>query len=126
MTLAMAHRMPTVKIAVPNTKTWGGMPILVTPVVRENLTGTPATITPTGQHNITVPYPGETAARGDYPAAMKAVADKHHVPVVDITAWSKAIVEARRSQRASRSRPRLKVIALRRQRKVIIGPPRSP
>ena len=31
MTLAMAHRMPTVKIAVPNTKTWGGMPILVAP-----------------------------------------------------------------------------------------------
>jgi hypothetical protein len=30
-TLAIAQMMPTAKIAVPNTKTCGGMPILVTP-----------------------------------------------------------------------------------------------
>jgi hypothetical protein len=29
--LARAHRMPTAKIAVPNTKTWGGMPTRVAP-----------------------------------------------------------------------------------------------
>ena len=56
--------------------------------------GTPATVTIEGQHNITVPYAGETAARGDYPAAAKAIAAKHDVPIVDITAWSKTMVEA--------------------------------
>jgi lysophospholipase L1-like esterase len=70
-----------------------GIPILLTPFVREDLTGSPATVTGVGNHVITVPYPGETTARGDYPAAMKAIADKHHVPVVDITGWSKAMVE---------------------------------
>jgi hypothetical protein len=29
--LDRAHRMPTAKIAVPNTKTWGGMPTRVAP-----------------------------------------------------------------------------------------------
>jgi lysophospholipase L1-like esterase len=80
---------------IVETRELGGIPILVTPVVRENLEGSPATINATGLHNITQPYPGETAARGDYPAAMKAVAAKHDVPIVDITAWSKDIVEAR-------------------------------
>lgn len=73
----------------------GGIPVLFTPFVREYLAGTPATVTLAGQHNITVPYTGETTARGDYPAAVKAIASKHDVPVVDITAWSKAMVDAR-------------------------------
>ncbi len=72
----------------------GGIPILFTPFVRQYLEGTPAAVTIAGQHNITVPYAGETAARGDYPAAVKAIAAKHDVPVVDITAWSKTMVEA--------------------------------
>ncbi len=73
----------------------GGIPVLFTPFVREYLAGTPATVTGPGQHNITAPYSGETTPRGDYPAAVKALAGKHDVPVVDITAWSKAMVEAR-------------------------------
>lgn len=73
----------------------GGIPILFTPFVREYLAGSPGTVTTAGQHNITVPYTGETTARGDYPAAVKAIASKHDVPVVDITAWSKAMVDAR-------------------------------
>jgi lysophospholipase L1-like esterase len=73
----------------------GGIPILFTPFVREYLEGQPQTVTLTGQHNITTPYAGEATARGDYPAAVKAVAQKHDVPVVDVTAWSKAMVEAR-------------------------------
>ena len=47
-----------------------------------------------GQHDITVPYAGETTARGDYPAAARAIAAKHDVPLVDITAWSKTMVDA--------------------------------
>jgi lysophospholipase L1-like esterase len=73
----------------------GGIPILFTPFVRQYLEGSPQTVTLTGQHNITTPYAGEATARGDYPAAVKAVAAKHDVPVVDITAWSRAMVEAR-------------------------------
>jgi lysophospholipase L1-like esterase len=80
---------------IVETRELGGIPILLTPVVRENLAGSPAKVTATGQHNITASYPGEAAIRGDYPAAMKAVAAKHDVPVVDITTWSKAMVEAR-------------------------------
>jgi lysophospholipase L1-like esterase len=72
----------------------GGIPVLFSPFVREYLAGTPGAVTPAGQHNIAAPYTGETTARGDYPAAVKAIASKHDVPVVDITAWSKAMVEA--------------------------------
>ena len=73
----------------------GGIPILVTPFVREDLEGSPATVSPTGQHDLVDVYPNETTARGDYPAAMQEIAAKHDVPVVDITSWSKALVEAR-------------------------------
>jgi len=79
---------------IVETRELGGIPILFTPFVREYLQGTPATVTAQGQHNITVPYAGESAARGDYPAAVKAIGAKHDVPVIDITAWSKTMVEA--------------------------------
>jgi lysophospholipase L1-like esterase len=72
----------------------GGIPILFTPFVRQYLEGSPATVGLTGQHNIMATYAGETAARGDYPAAVKAVGAKHDVPVIDITSWSKTMVEA--------------------------------
>jgi lysophospholipase L1-like esterase len=79
---------------IVETRELGGIPILFTPFVREYLEGSPATVSLAGQHNIMAAYAGETAARGDYPAAVKAIAAKHDVPVVDITAWSKALVEA--------------------------------
>lgn len=79
---------------IVETRDLGGIPVLFTPFVREYLTGSPATVTIEGQHNITVPYAGETTARGDYPAAARAIAAKHDVPIVDITAWSKTMVEA--------------------------------
>ncbi len=79
---------------IVETRELGGIPILFTPFVREYLQGTPATVTLEGQHDITVPYAGETTARGDYPAAAKAIAAKHDVPIVDTTAWSKTMVEA--------------------------------
>jgi len=79
---------------IVETRDLGGIPVLFTPFVREYLSGTPPTVTIEGQHDITAPYAGETAARGDYPAAARAVAAKHDVPIVDITAWSKAMVDA--------------------------------
>jgi lysophospholipase L1-like esterase len=79
---------------IVETRDLGGIPVLFTPFVREYLAGTPATVTMEGQHDLTVPYAGETTARGDYPAAARAIAAKHDVPLVDITSWSKAMVEA--------------------------------
>lgn len=79
---------------IVETRALGGIPVLFTPFVREYLQGAPAAVTLEGQHDITVPYAGETTARGDYPAAARAIAAKHDVPLVDITAWSKTMVEA--------------------------------
>lgn len=80
---------------IVETRALGGIPILLTPVVRETLSGAPPQISDTGRHDLTAAFPGETAPRGDYPAAMRAIAAKHDVPLVDITAWSTAAVEAR-------------------------------
>ena len=80
---------------IVETRALGGIPILFTPFVREELTGSPAVVTDVAQHVITVPYPGEATARGDYPAAMRAIAAHQNVPLIDITQWSKAMVEAR-------------------------------
>jgi len=79
---------------IVETRDLGGIPVIFTPFVREYLAGTPATVTIEGQHDITAPYTGETTARGDYPAAARAIAAKHDVPLVDITAWSTAMVNA--------------------------------
>jgi lysophospholipase L1-like esterase len=79
---------------IVETRDLGGIPVIFTPFVREYLQGAPAAVTLEGQHDITVPYAGETTARGDYPAAARAVAAKHDVPLIDITAWSKTMVEA--------------------------------
>jgi lysophospholipase L1-like esterase len=69
----------------------GAYPILMTPMVRKYFSGT--TITAEGQHNVGIKGT-ETVARGDYPAAMKAVAAKYGVPLVDLTAETKTIVES--------------------------------
>jgi len=79
---------------IVETRDLGGIPVIFTPFVREYLQGTPAAVTLEGQHDITAPYAGETTARGDYPAAARAIAAKHDVPLIDITAWSKTMVEA--------------------------------
>jgi lysophospholipase L1-like esterase len=79
---------------IVETRALGGIPILFTPFVRQYLAGSPLAVTSAGLHNIMALNAGETTARGDYPAAAKAIAAKHDVPIVDITAWSKAIVEA--------------------------------
>lgn len=69
----------------------GANPILMSPIVRKYFSGT--TITAQGQHNVGI-MAGETYARGDYVAAMKAVAAKYSVPFVDLTADTKKIVES--------------------------------
>lgn len=68
----------------------GGTPILMTPIVRRYFNS--GSITTEGQHSIGIKGT-ETYARGDYPAAMKAVATAYSVPLIDITALSKTIVE---------------------------------
>jgi lysophospholipase L1-like esterase len=69
----------------------GAHPILMSPIVRKYFSG--ATITAAGQHNLGM-IGGETFARGDYVAAMKAVAATYAVPFVDLTAETKKIVES--------------------------------
>jgi lysophospholipase L1-like esterase len=69
----------------------GANPILMSPIVRKYFSGT--TITATGQHNIGI-IGGEAYPRGDYVAAMKAVATTYSVPFVDLTAETKKIVES--------------------------------
>ncbi len=69
----------------------GANPILMSPIVRKYFSG--ATLTAPGQHNVGI-VGGETFARGDYVAAMKAVANMYAVPFVDLTAETKQIVES--------------------------------
>lgn len=80
-----------IKKYVQETIDRGGKPILVTPIVRKYFSGT--TITAEGQHNVGIKGT-EKYARGDYVAAMKAVATKYNVPLLDITADTKTIVES--------------------------------
>lgn len=69
----------------------GASPVLMSPIVRKYFSG--ATITAQGQHHLGA-IGGEAFARGDYVAAMKAVAAKYSVPFVDLTAETKTIVES--------------------------------
>ncbi len=69
----------------------GATPILMSPIVRAYFDGEEISIK--GQHNLTSPLGTETYARGDYPAAMAAVAKAYTVPYVDLTAATKEIVE---------------------------------
>jgi lysophospholipase L1-like esterase/archaellin len=69
----------------------GAHPILMSPIVRKYFSG--ATIAAAGQHNLGM-IGGEAFARGDYVAAMKAVAATYAVPFVDLTAETKKIVES--------------------------------
>jgi lysophospholipase L1-like esterase len=76
---------------VSDVRARGANPILMAPIVRKYFSGT--TITPQGQHNVGI-IGGELIARGDYVAAMKAVATRYSVPFVNLTAETKTIVEA--------------------------------
>ena len=79
---------------VVETRELGGIPVLISPLARAYFKGT-ATINQAGRHNITtalaattyggVSYDAETKGRGDYVAAMKAVAEKHNAIYVDLS-----------------------------------------
>lgn len=71
----------------------GAYPILATPMVRRELSA--GVVTASGQHDYSAVIKGtEANPRGNYPAAMKAVATKYNVPLIDLTADTKAIVES--------------------------------
>ena len=77
---------------VLETREQGAIPVLMTPIVRKYFSGT--SLTSSGQHNLTSVNTGETFPRGNYPAAMKAVAATYDVPLIDLTEKTRLIVEA--------------------------------
>jgi lysophospholipase L1-like esterase len=74
---------------VTETRALGGVPILVTPIVRRYFSG--ATLTPTGLHNLT--GNGIAVGNADYVAAMKDVAALNSCPLIDMTTSTRALVE---------------------------------
>lgn len=71
----------------------GAHPLLMTPIVRRYISN--GAVTAEGQHDLSaVTKSGESNPRGSYTAAMKAVASKYNVPIIDITAGTKALVES--------------------------------
>lgn len=76
---------------IVETRELGGVPVMVSPFVRADFSG--SSVSQKGRHNMTSPLAGESKPRGDYPAAMKAVAKKHNAIFVDMTSLSAAVVE---------------------------------
>ncbi len=73
---------------VKETRDHRGAPILFTPIVRRYIDST-GHFNSRGQHNM---GPGDSV--GNYPAAMRFVANEMHVPLVDLTAMTKELVES--------------------------------
>jgi lysophospholipase L1-like esterase len=80
---------------VDETRAAGATPILVTPIVRRNFDATGTTITPKGAHDLTgVGDPSIPPTQDlNYVEAMKQVATNKSVPVIDMTASTKQLVE---------------------------------
>lgn len=76
---------------VIETRLKGANPILMSPISRKYFEGDHISIK--GQHNLTKPNAGEMFPRGDYVAAMRAVAERYDVPFVDLTSATRDIVE---------------------------------
>ncbi|MBN1788402.1 MAG: Ig-like domain-containing protein [Sedimentisphaerales bacterium] len=99
LTFAMANQNGTVagtyydylERYIVETRQLGGIPVFFTPFVRRYYSN--GEVTEKGKHNLLEVYSGESKCRGNYPAAMKAVAAKHSVPVIDITGWSEELIE---------------------------------
>lgn len=78
---------------IDEAKELGAEPVIISPFVRL-YTNSDGTIREDGAHNITSAYSGEALARGNYAAAAKAIAAEKGVSFIDLTAKSKAFVEA--------------------------------
>lgn len=76
------------KLYVQETRAKGGIPILFTPIVRRYFDST-GNITLRGQHDM---LPGDSL--GNYPLAMHYVAKELNVPLIDLTAMTKQLVDA--------------------------------
>ncbi|RPI06438.1 MAG: rhamnogalacturonan acetylesterase, partial [Ignavibacteriae bacterium] len=70
------------------TRAKGGIPIFFTPICRRYF-GADGKITATGRHNI---GPGDSA--GNFPMAMRALAVRLNVPLIDLTVKTEALDEA--------------------------------
>jgi lysophospholipase L1-like esterase len=73
---------------VTDTRARGGIPVFFTPICRRYF-GSDGKITATGQHNV---GPGDSL--GNYPMAMRALAQQLNIPLIDLTAKTKALDEA--------------------------------
>lgn len=83
---------------VEEVRTAGATPILMSPIVRGYFEG--SEITQKGQHNLTEINAGEPYPRGNYPAAMEALAERYDVAYVDLTEDTKKILESYGQERA--------------------------
>jgi lysophospholipase L1-like esterase len=90
-----------IKRYVIETRLKGANPILMSPISRKYFEGDHISIK--GQHNLTKAGAGEMFPRGDYVAAMRAVAERYEVPFVDLTSATRDIVEEYGNAEATRS-----------------------
>lgn len=81
---------------IDETKALGGTPVIFSPFVR--CYSSNGVINDKGAHILSEAYKDESAARGDYPAAAKEVAEENNVAYVDLTSLSKAYVESALAQ----------------------------
>ncbi|MBX2812942.1 MAG: hypothetical protein KTR25_14095 [Myxococcales bacterium] len=71
----------------------GAVPILVTPVVRNQFVPGRDTLDQEAMHNLQTNKPGEEFPRGNYPEAMRELADRYDIALIDMTKHSKRVVE---------------------------------
>ncbi len=76
------------KLYVEQTRAKGGIPILITPIVRRYFDST-GHITLRGQHDM---GPGDSL--GNYPLVMHHVAEELNVPLIDLTEKTKQLVDS--------------------------------
>ncbi|WP_165310084.1 rhamnogalacturonan acetylesterase [Vibrio ziniensis] len=86
------------KSYVEDVKAAGATPILISPIVRGYFES--SEITEKGQHNLTELNKDEPYARGNYPAAMEALAARYNIAYVDLTEATKKIVESYGQEKA--------------------------
>ncbi|MBQ0051395.1 MAG: Ig-like domain-containing protein [Treponema sp.] len=76
---------------IVETRELGGIPVMVSPYVRNYVKD--GAVTEKGRHNHDFIANGEKTPRGNYPEAMKEAAEKHNAIYVDMTSMSAGLVE---------------------------------